>query len=172
MPLNSSAGKGKEMFEKFGEMDYQELDTLVHNLWNEGDKESLQTLCKENGLEYSDIEDAAADGVELWVTPRAAALGRVKVQEEELKPKGLMNDWISYIRVLVLEDPEMQVAVSQKRKTLAGCIGALLKWSFGNQWTVPEKIKKAAGVNGKVTFGVPDMGQAKKIIREYYGGRS
>ena len=161
------------MFEKFGEMDYQELDTLAHNLWNEGDKESLKVLCEENGLDYLDMEDAAENEITCWVTPMMAALGKLKVEEKVLKSKGIMNDWISYIRVQVTEDPQMQIAVKKKEKTLTGCIGALLRWSYGNQWEVPSEIKKAAGMGTqKVTLGVPDMGQAKKIIREYYGGRS
>jgi hypothetical protein len=162
------------MFEKFGEMEsYTELDTLAKNLWKEGDKKSLKNLCEENGLDYADMEDAAEDGITLWVTPMMAAMGKLKVEEKALKPQGIMNDWISYIRTQVVEDPKMQISVRKKAKTLTGCIGAILKWSFDHQWEVPQEIKKASGVSaGRVTLGEPDMGQAKKIIREYYGGLS
>ena len=65
----------------------------------------------------------------------------------------------------------MAVQVRKAGKTLKGCIGELLKWSFKNQWTVDKDIVKAAGVSAsKVTFGVPGMGEAKKIIKAYYLG--
>lgn len=45
--------------------------------------------------------------------------------------------------------------------------------AFKNQVPVDKEIIKAAGVNaGKVTFGDPDMGTAKKLIRDYYLGGS
>ena len=56
-------------------------------------------------------------------------------------------------------------------KSLNGCIAALLKYSFGHQWTVPKEITKAAGVNAsKVTLGEPNMFTAKELIQEYYLG--
>ena len=64
------------------------------------------------------------------------------------------------------------LAVRRKGKTLKGCIGKLLEYSFSNAVTVDKDIIKAAGVKAsKVTFGVPGMGKAKKIIREYYMGK-
>ena len=53
------------------------------------------------------------------------------------------------------------------------CGSLKLKYAFKNQVPVDKEIIKAAGVNaGKVTFGDPDMGTAKKLIRDYYLGGS
>ncbi|MFR7522954.1 MAG: hypothetical protein ACLUU1_11255 [Ruminococcus sp.] len=54
---------------------------------------------------------------------------------------------------------------------MKGCVAELLKWSFANQIPVDKEILKAAGVSaGRVTLGIPGMGRAKKIIKEYYLG--
>ena len=45
----------------------------------------------------------------------------------------------------------------------------LLKWSFRHQQSIKKEILKAAGVNvGKVSLGIPGMGTAKRLIRDYY----
>ena len=65
-----------------------------------------------------------------------------------------------------------QVHCTGKRKTLKGCIAAILMWSFKNQQTVDKDIIKAAGVSAsKVTLGIPGMARAKKIITDYYMGK-
>ena len=70
-----------------------------------------------------------------------------------------------------MEDEALAVAVRRKEKSLKGCIGALLQWSFKNQQQIDKDILKAAGVNAsRVTLGIPGMGRAKKIIRNYYLG--
>lgn len=74
------------MFKRFGEMEsYTEMDILAKNLLKEGDREGLEAMCKENGLDIRDIDDAVEDGVELYITPTMAAMGRIKVQEENSK---------------------------------------------------------------------------------------
>ena len=46
------------------------------------------------------------------------------------------------------------------------------KWSFKNQIGIDKEILKAAGVTAsRVTLGIPGMGRAKKIIRDYYMGK-
>ena len=118
-----------------------------------------------------DAEDYADGLTEEFASPLMAALGKLKVEEEALKPEGILNDWIGYIRFQVSQDPDMQITVREKDKTLTGCIGKILAWAFKHQWTVPQEIVKAAGVSAsRVTLGEPDMRQAKAIISEYYGG--
>ena len=101
-----------------------------------------------------------------------AAYGKLNVEAGQLKPKEIMADWIGYIRVRCAEDPAMAAAVRKKRKNLKGCIGELLKWSFKNQMSISDDIKKAAGVTaGRVTLGIPGIGTAKQIISDYYMGK-
>lgn len=84
-----------------------------------------------------------------------------------------MNDWVEYIRGLCMEDEMVAHQVRKKGKSLKQCIAEILKYAFKNQVPVDKEIIKAAGVNaGKVTFGDPDMGIAKKLIRDYYLGGS
>lgn len=161
------------MFEEFGEFDsYKEINELAENLFNEGDYESIKVLAKENGIEDSFVdlflqaeEPALCD--ELY-----AALGKLDIESAALKPKGIMLDWVDYIKTQCFENNKMAIAVRKKGKSLKECIGALLKWSFENQMPIENEILKAAGVKaGRVTLGIPNMGTAKKIIREYYLGK-
>ena len=100
-----------------------------------------------------------------------AALGKLSVECETLEVYEILEDWIGYIRVQCSEDKKMAIAVRKKEKSVKECIAALLKWSFNHQYSVPEDIIKAAKISaGRVTLGIPGMGRAKKIIREYYLG--
>ncbi len=160
------------MFEKFGEMDSaEEINELAENLFNEGDMDSIRALAEENGIE--------ADMAELYLegeTPElcdamTAGLGKIEIEENELKPKEIMKDWVEYLKVLCMDSEEVARQVRRKGKSLKGCIAALLVWSFGHQQEVDKDILKQVQVNARrVTLGIPGMGQAKKIIREYYGG--
>lgn len=160
------------MFEKFGEMDSSgEINELAENLFNEGDIESLKVMAKENGID-KDIVDLYLQGeVPVLCDPLTAALGKIDIECAELKPKEIMEDWVEYLRSQCMENELIAFQVRKKGKSLKGMIGALLKWSFGNQQQIDKDIIKAAGVSaGKVTLGIPGMGRAKKIIKEYYMG--
>lgn len=159
------------MFEKFGEFDSaEELNMCAEGLRNEGDKESLFALAEENGIDREDAEDFMTGDLDKLATPLMAALGKIEVECKELKPKQIMVDWIDYIKIQCSESEEMAEAVRKKGKSIKGCIAELLKWSFANQVDIDNDILKAAGVNAsRVTLGIPGMGEAKKIIREYYG---
>lgn len=161
------------LFEKFGEFDsVEEINMTAEGLKEEGDLENLKELAVENGLDAADAEDYAEGIVPELANPLLAALGKLKVEVKELKPCEIMEDWISYIEVCCSEHEDMARAVRLKSKSLEGCIAAVLKWSFGHQYPVPDKIKKAAGVNvGKVTLGIPGSVTVKKIIKEYYLGK-
>lgn len=160
------------MFEKFGEMDsYKEINELAENLLKEGDLESLKAMAKENGIpsEYADLY--ISGDIPCLCDALIAANGKLDMECAELKPKEIMLDWTEYIRGQCMEHEETALAVRQKGKTLKGCISALLKWSFANQTPIDKDMLKAAGVSaGRVTLGIPGMGQAKKIIKDYYLG--
>lgn len=161
------------MYEKFGEFDSaEELNMAAAGQKEEGDLEALVELAIENGLDREDAEDYMDDCMPVLATPVMAALGKIKVECEEMKPKQIMEDWVEYIKVQCTESEEMAAAVRKKGKSIKGCIAELLKWSFGNQMEIESDILKAAGVKaGRVTLGIPGMGQAKKIIRRYYLGK-
>lgn len=159
------------MFEGFGEFDdFEEINKAAEGLKAEGDLESLRKLAKENGLE-EDAEDYIAGDTDKLCTPLMAALGKIEVEAEEMEPKGLLQDWVDYLKATAAEDEQMAAAVRRKGKSLAGMLAVLLQWSFANQQEVPKEIIKAAKIKvQKVTFGIPGMRKAKGLIRTYYLG--
>lgn len=158
------------MFDKFGEFDsYEELNKAAAGQKEEGDLDALIALALENGLDKEDAEDYMDGVVDELATPLTAALGKIKVESEDLKPKEIMADWVEYIQKLCMEKPEVAIRVRKQDKSLKGCITALLKWSFKNKYAIPNEIVKAAGVgNARVEIGIPGMGKARQIIQEYY----
>lgn len=161
------------MFEKFGEMSsYTEINELAENLFNEGDKESIRVMAKENGIQNDFVEMYLQGDIPVLCDPLTAALGKIDVEVAELKPKEIMEDWVEYLRGQCMDNEILAHQVRKKGKSLKGCIASLLSWSFKNQQTVDKDIIKAAGVSaGRVTLGIPGMARAKKIITDYYMGR-
>lgn len=161
------------MFEKFGELNsFGEINELAENLFNEGDIDSLKEVAKENGIQEEIVEMYLQGDIPVLCDAMTAAVGKIEVEAEELKPKEIMEDWVEYLKAQCMEDEILAHQVRKKGKTLKGCIGAMLKWSFGHQQPIDKDIIKAAGVAaGRVTLGIPGMGRAKKIIREYYMGK-
>lgn len=162
------------MFEKFGEMSsYKEINELAANLLQEGDIDSLKELAKENGIPDDYVEMYLEEAIPSLCDATSAAIGKIDMECAELKPKELMLDWVEYIKGLCMENEMIAHQVRKKGKTLKGCIAVLLSYSFKNQIKVDNSIVKAAGINAsKVTFGVPGMANAKKLIRDYYLGGS
>ncbi|MEY8265120.1 hypothetical protein AALA79_01885 [Lachnospiraceae bacterium 64-25] len=160
------------MFDRFGEFDTaKEINEAVAAQLAEGDTEAIYVIAEENGIDKEDAEDFIDGAVDELVNPLMAAFGKLKIEEEELKPYEIMEDWLSYIRVRCEEDERMAAAVRKKGKSLKGCIGTLLVWSFRNQHPIDKDILKAAGVNNRCTLGIPGMARAKQIITEYYMGK-
>lgn len=161
------------MFERFGEFNSaEEINETAVNLRKEGDTESIKILAKENGID-EDVAEIFIEGTLLYLcNAMTAAIGKIDIESKELKAKEIMADWADYIKARCFEDENMAKAVRRKDKSLKGCIGALLTWSFKNQIPVDKDIMKAAGVTaGRCTLGIPGIGTAKKIITEYYLGK-
>lgn len=161
------------MFDRFGEFNsVEEINEAAAAQLAEGDTEAIYVIAEENGIDREDAEDFIAGDVPELANALMAAYGKLKVEAAELKPYEIMEDWLSYIKVRCREDAEMAAAVRKKGKSLKGCIGELLKWSFKNQHPVDQEILKAAGViAGRCTLGIPGMGRAKMIITNYYMGK-
>lgn len=160
------------MFDKFGEMDSaKEINELAENLSGEGDTKSIRVMAKENGIPAEFVDLYLQGDIPALCDPLTAAMGKLDIESAQLKPKGIMEDWVEYIRGQCMENEALAHQVRKKGKSLKGCIGALLSWSFKNQQPINQDIVKSAGISaGKVTLGIPGIGQAKKIITEYYMG--
>ncbi len=159
------------MFEIFGYMETaEEINKTAAGLKAEGDIENLKKLAEENGLP-PEIVDVYVSGEIDWIADTmTAAIGKIQIEEEDLKPEEIMKDWVEYLKAQCMENEQLAAAVRKKDKTLKGCMGELLKWSYKNAKSVDASIQKAAGFTGRVTLGIPGMGRAKKIIKEYYLG--
>lgn len=160
------------MFETFGEMDSaEELNTAAEGLKKEGDSANLYRLAEENGID-SAFADMYLDGMtdRLCCDAATAAIGKIEAEAAELKPEEIMSDWTEYIKSLCGDNEEFARSVRRKGKSLTGCFGSLLAWSFKTKYRIDDGIKKAAGINMCVEMGIPGMGTAKRLIREYYLG--
>ena len=160
------------MFEKFGEMDScKEINELAENLFNEGDTESIRTMAEENGIPEDYVELYLNGDIPYLCDAQTAAMGKLDIESKKLEMKGLMLDWVEYIRGTCMEDDLIAHQVRKKGKSLKECMAVLLKYSFQNRISVDKEIVKAAKISAnRVDFGVPGMGEAKKLIREYYLG--
>lgn len=157
------------MFDKFGEFDsWKEINRAAAAQKAEGDHEAIYLLAKENGIDAEDAEDYINDNADTLVTPLTAALGKLKVEADNLTPYEIMADWLEYIQMCCMESPQMTLAVRNKDKSLKGCIAALLTWSFKNAKPVDRDILKQAKVSGQVSLGIPGMGRARQMITDYY----
>lgn len=168
------------MFEKFGEFDsVEELNRAAAAQLKEGDTEALIALALENGMDKEDAEDYIDGCVEELATPLMAATGKLKLEEEELELKGVVEDWKDSVVELCMNDAEMCAAVRKKGKTLKDCMARLIKFAFENKVQISDKIVDATKVmhNGKLEkmrkplyLGVPNRTEVKKLVREYYLG--
>lgn len=163
------------MFERFGEFgSYEEINREAAAQLAEGDTEAIYAIAEENGIDREDAEDYIdGDAAEL-VTALMAAQGKLKIETTELQPKEIMADWLDYIQIQCFEDQEMRLAVRRKGKSLKECIGKLVKWSLDHAENVDKDIIKAAGLPSWAQkgckLGIPGMGTAKQLIKEYYLG--
>lgn len=157
------------MFERFGEFDSaREINELAENLFNENDIDSLKVLAKENGIPEEFVIAYIEGDIPELCDAGTAAIGKLEIEAEKLEPKEIMADWLEYIRCQVMEDDILGFRVRKKGKSLEGCIAYMLQWSYKHQIDIPERIRKEAGMSGRVTIGIPGMERAHELIREYY----
>lgn len=161
------------MFDRFGEFDSaRQINELAVNLRKEEDYDSLFVLAKENGLDESMVEMFITGDLIFLCDDMSAAIGKIEIEEKELKPVEIMADWVQYLKAKCFESEEMARAVRKKGKNLKGAIGALLTWSFKHQWPIDKDIIKAAGVTaGRCTLGIPGMARARELMTDYYLGK-
>ncbi len=164
------------MFDKFGEFDsYEEINRAAAAQLAEGDQGAVLMIAEENGIDKADAEDYIDGFAEEFVTPLMAALGKLAVENAELKLEGLFVDWKELIESMCMDEAEICLAVRRKGKRLEECMGSILKVSFETKKQVDERICKAAGLrkSGRkdpVYMGIPNRVEVKKIIRGYYLG--
>lgn len=131
------------MFTKFGEMNScKEINELAENLFKEGDIKSLKEMAAENGIPEDMVDMYLQGGIPQLCEAMDAALGKIDIEVRELKPQEIMLDWVEYLRGQCMENEMLAFQVRKKGKSLAGCIGTLLQWSYTNKVSVHKDVMK------------------------------
>lgn len=163
------------MYEKFGEFDsFEELNRAAAAQKAEGDEEALFALAQENGLDKEDVEDYLDGTVEELATVSMAAIGKLKLEKEDLKLGGVLSDWVDDLIEMCMESQELAAAVRKKGKDLAGYIAATADSGWKNRVIVDkrivnktEEVKKIIGTH-EFTIGIPDRKTRRELARAYY----
>lgn len=162
------------MEHKFGIFNtVEELNRAAAAQKAEGDEEALIALALENGLDKEDAEDYLDDCVESLCTPRMAALGKLKLEEQDLKLKSQLKDWKEQVVQIVLDfaGDELNNAIFSPEKKLLDVMAAGLKLASKNRVTVDDRIIKAAGLPGSAAqIGMVGRAELQELILNYYLG--
>lgn len=165
------------MFDKFGEFDsVKEINQKAAELKAAKDEAGLIVLAAENGIDREDAEDYMDDCVGVLASPLMAAVGKLKVEAEELKLKGVLLDWLDELKVMCSENEEFAAAVRKKGKDLAGYIAATAEAGYVNRAVVDRRIvektvqvKKILG-NHEFAIGIPDKKTRRELAIKHYLG--
>lgn len=169
------------MFDKFGEFDSAgELNKAAAGLLAEGDTESIFALAKENGIDREDARDYIEGNTTELSTPLMAAVGKLEVEKEELKIKGVLEDWHGAVSDACASDTAIAEAVRKKNKSLKEFMSKLLAKAFNDKVQVDDRIVsiteiehngKTEKMRGPVYLGIPSRADVKKLVKEYYLGQ-
>lgn len=158
------------MFDKFGLMNCEELNRAAAAQLKEGDIDALMELAKENGIDEMDTEDYIDGVCDELASPLMAASGKLSVEIEHLKLKGVVKDWAECLLGMMTDDEELCLAVRKTDKTLTEFLGKALKVAFDTKEQLDDSIVKAAGLRPPVYLGIPSTSDIKKLAKEYYKG--
>lgn len=150
------------MFEKFGELNLEELNKTAEGFKSEGDEASLFALAQENGLEKEDAEDYLDGLAEEFATPVMAAMGRIAVWRQHtngnLNEKMAIGVILAMLQTMVKE-PEMAEAVMGRGKDPETVLDAMRR----------EALKHAQGTgNDRFAVSCGTDQQLKDILRAYF----
>lgn len=166
------------MFERFGEFDSaEELNRAAAAQLAEGDLEAVFALAEENGIDREDAEDYVDGVIKELVTPLTAALGKLKIESEELKLGGVLVEWVDELRDMCLTKEEFVYAVRRKGKVLAKYLALTADYGYENRTVVDkkivertQKIKNMVGSHG-FAIGIPDKKTRRELALKYYMGQ-
>ena len=163
------------MFEKFGEFDsVEELNRAAAAQLAEGDREALLLLAEENGIDREDAEDYMDGVMPELATPLMAAIGKLKLEKEEYRLKGILAEWADDFAGMCGEDPAMCAGVRRKGKGLDRYMALLVERGYQDRVDVDdritkqtEKVRKIVGAH-PLSIGVPDRRTRKELAEQYY----
>lgn len=162
------------MEHKFGIFNtVEELNRAAAAQKAEGDLEALMGLALENGLDKEDAEDYMDGTVECLCNPYMAALGKLKLEEEELKLESQLKDWKDFVVQMATEyeGDELSRGIFSPGKHLKDVLAAALKKASENRVTVDKRITAAAGLSaGAAYIGMCGRDEFRQIVMDYYLG--
>lgn len=165
------------MFNKFGEFDSaEEINAKAAELFAANDEEGIRKLAEENGLDKEDAEDFMDGCMPELTTPLLAAMGKLKIESEDLKLRGVLLDWVDEIKQLCTEEESFARAVRKKGMDLAGYIAKTAESGYENRAVVDKRIVAKAGKiksivgNHEFSIGIPDKRTRREIAKAYYLG--
>ena len=160
------------MEHKFGVFNtVEELNRAAAAQKAEGDMEAVEALAAENGIEWDDAADYIDGMTEELATPLMAALGKLDLEEKELKLESQLKDWKDFIVLLCTEDPEMCHGVFRPDRHLEDVLAEGLKYASKNRIFLPAALTKKAGIPAGSAIGMTGRDELRRIAEEYYLGR-
>lgn len=161
----------------------KELNDKAAELKSAGDLSELVKLAEKNGLEKEDAEDYmdSDDPEETLCNETMAAIGKLKLEEQDMKLESQMKDWKEFVVQMILEYPAQHKeedgaalanAVFNPDKKLLDVLAAGLKMASENRVKIDRRITKAAGLPESAgQIGMCGRDELKKIILDYYMGK-
>lgn len=166
--------EGDRMERKFGVFNtVEELNRAAAAQKAEGDLEALIGLAVENGLDKEDAEDYVEFDLSKLCTPYQAAVGKLNLEEQELKLESQLKDWKDFIVQIAMEyeGDELSNSIFRPDKKLEDVLAAGLKLASQNRIVVDKRIIKAAGLPDSAAYiGMCGRDELRKIVLEYYLG--
>ena len=165
------------MFDKFGEFDSaEELNRAAAAQRDEGDEEALVALALENGIDREDAEDFMdrVPGMDELCTPYMAALGKLKVEKEEMKLKRELQDLAEEVETECQTNEAVAAGVRRKGKSLAAYLAKIIDAGYKNAILIPAEITREvkevpAQYRNQIRTGMPSKAERLDIMRRYYG---
>lgn len=165
------------MFDKFGEVNsYKELNEMAAAQLAEGDEDAIMEIAKENGIDIEDAEDFIDGVVEEFCTPVTAAIGKLEMEKQAMKPVGACGDIVDELIRRCTEDRKLAEAVRRKGKNLKQYMANCLDYGWKHSWDVPKDVMSKTKDLQKIMHGhmckvgLPNKKEARTIADQYYMG--
>lgn len=163
--------KEEKKEKKFGPFkNADEINAKAAELLAAGDVDGIKELAKETGIDEEDAQDYADGIVSTLCNDLMAALGRIKVESEELDIFGPFEMWRDFIVEGINTDVFFGRNVMDPGKTLVGAFAAVIKEEGAKRKAIDKKICKAAGIPENVQASTLTKKQQIAVIRKYYTG--
>lgn len=145
------------MFETYGEMETaEEINAVARSLREDREKENLDKLCKENGIDLELAELFWEGQIDFITDPAMAAIGKLELEVKESKDTDLAAGIADYLKVQAEEKEDFAVCIRKKGKRLQKVLDLARK----------EAQKRR---NGQSCVYVPPK-VVFKIAKDYYEG--